>query len=128
MSGLTRPQQYARRDSDRRTPPNAPLSAGTGATPKHFANAGSAQNGPTTPQSANRGGSGAHVIDNSNMFAGDISGLWAYTHALEERVAQMEKADREKQAVIAALTTSVETLQGQVGHPQEAEEEGMDQQ
>ena len=100
------------------------LPAGAGGTPKHLANAGPSDgryaglghNGPTTPQSASRGGSGTHAIDNSNnMFAGDISGLWAYTHALEERIAQMEKADREKQAVITALVTNLETLQKQVG-------------
>ena len=95
------------------------LPAGAGGTPKHLANtgpsdgryAGLGHNGPTTPQSASRGGSGTHAIDNSNnMFAGDISGLWAYTHALEERIAQMEKADREKQAVITALVTNLEAL------------------
>lgn len=100
------------------------LPAGTGGTPKHLANAGSSDgryaglghNGPTTPQSGSRAGSGTHAIDNSNnIFAGDISGLWAYTHALEERMAQMEKADREKQAVITALVTNMEALQKQVG-------------
>lgn len=103
------------------------LPAGAGGTPKHLANAGSSDgryaglghNGPTTPQSASRGGSGTHAIDNSNMFAGDISGLWAYTHALEERMAQMEKADREKQAVITALVTNIEALQKQVGRSDE---------
>lgn len=104
------------------------LPAGAGGTPKHLANtgpsdgryAGLGHNGPTTPQSASRGGSGTHAIDNSNnMFAGDISGLWAYTHALEERIAQMEKADREKQAVITALVTNLEALQKQVGRSNE---------
>lgn len=125
---LTRSLQYTRRDSDRRTPPAAGLRAGTGGTPKHFANA-SAPNGPTTPQSVSRAGSGAHVIDNSNnMFAGDNSGLWAYMHALEDRVAQLEKGDREKQALITALATSLETLQKQVAHPQQGEGEAVEQQ
>ncbi|SPN96969.1 uncharacterized protein DNG_00489 [Cephalotrichum gorgonifer] len=125
---LTQPQQYARRDSDRRTPPNVPLSAGTGGTPKQLANAGSSdgryatagQNGPTTPQSGGRAGSGTHTLDGTNnMFAGDISGLWAYIHALEERVSQVEKADREKQAVIATLTSSLEALQKRPNQVQE---------
>lgn len=124
LEGLTQCLQYGRRDSDRRTPPTGPLRAGTGGTPKHFANA-STPNGPTTPQSVSRAGSGAHVIDNSNnMFAGDNSGLWTYMHALEDRVAQLEKGDREKQAVITALATSLEALQKPAGHAQEVEGEG----
>lgn len=61
------------------------------------------------------------------MFAGDNSGLWAYMHALEERVAQMEKADREKQAVITALASSLEALQKQIS-PQTGEGETTEQQ
>lgn len=64
------------------------------------------------------------------MFAGDVSGLWAYTQALEERVAQMERSDREKQSLIATLATSLEALQKQVNPPPPPPQEGeaVDQQ
>ncbi|CAI4216436.1 unnamed protein product [Parascedosporium putredinis] len=104
------PQAYTRRDSDRRTPPAS--SAGLGkvnSTPDgRYA---TSQNGQGTPQPGSaRASNGTQAIDNSNMFAGDVYGLWTYIQNLEERFSEMEKADRDKQAQITALSTEVAAL------------------